>query len=187
MISKSLKKSIKNANINCNDEEILEIIEGMSEEEINHANKIGIKHWKVLKKLVLKTIDKELDLNQDEVIGKYLIWGPLAITNVNMLSSGGIFYYRIIITKEKVIYYGFDQGFKKVESKTKNITDIINIKQSKVSSINPKDRISINFQDGSVIILLALEKDSRQDIGQLINTLGELNITLSQVNHFMNE
>ena len=189
MLSKSLTKAINFANITCNESEVEEIISTMSEEDINHTGKMGIKHWKVLRKIVINNMEKDLNLDEAQVVNRYFIWGPCAYGNINTLSSGGVFYYRIIITKTHFIAYGYDQCFRLIEKHNKEIQNLESIKQGKAGSMGfiPRDGAIFKFLDGTKVIILATDKFARHDAGLIIKDLSTLNPGLTQVNIFLDE
>lgn len=185
-MSNTLKKAIKKANINYDENEIQEITSTMTQEDIDHTGKLGIKHWKVLRKLVLKKMDDELKLNDNTVINKYFIWGVAAFAPVTMWTSGGAFYYRIIITNDTFYAYAYDQNFSCISRKSCQIQQIRSIKQGKAGDygVLPRDGIIITTEDKSKVILLGSDKYAKSDLGCIIRDLSAVNDSLTQVNIF---
>lgn len=186
-MEKSIKKAVKNTNLTFNEDEILGIITGMSEEDINDTGKYGIKHWKVLRDLVIKRMDEELKLKEEDIVSKYLIWGlSAAISVITYANSGGVFYNRIILTKNKLYVNGYDQLFRCIERHSINIADIDGISQGKAGKYGmlPVDGAFINTVDGKKITLVGKDNYARKDIGLLINDLISLNNELPKYNIF---
>lgn len=182
----TLKKAVIKANIVYDENEVQEITSSMTEEEINNSGKLGCKHWKVLRKLVLKKMDDELKLNENDVVNKYFVWGIGAYGNVNMWSAGSAFYNRIIITNDTFYSQSYDQDFRCIGRHSCEIAKIRSIKQGKAGDfvVLPRDGAIISLEDKTKVLLLGMDKFSKSDIGCIIRDLSSRNDALTQVNIF---
>lgn len=175
-MQKSIIKAVKNANIAFNEEEVNEILKDMTEEQINYTGRLGIYHSIVLIRLTRKKMYEELALEKTSVISDNLLWGPMGITSINRYSAGGVFYYRVIIDKEKVYIYGFTQEFRAISKHTKSIDELSSIWQGHTGDYGLVicDSISLKFSDGTKVVLIGRDRDTKESLYEIVEDLKTL-------------
>lgn len=186
-MKKSIIKQVKKANIVFNEVEIQEILNGMTEEEVNDKGKLGIAHYKVLVRITKRKMYEELALSKEDIISDYFIWGPMAFSNINSMTAGGVMFYRIIITKNILYAFGYDDWFRTIERHKKEINQVDKINQGRVGGFIPRDGIIIKFMDRTKIILLGITNDTKVTLYNIIEDLRTLKPDIVNENIFLED
>lgn len=183
-MEKSIVKAVNKANIVVNEEQIQRIIDRIGVEAANENSSHGAPHWKILRELRLEEIDSII--GNAEVHSKYLLWGPASHGTISPITTGGAFYVRIVLTKDKIYSFSFDQLFRKVANYEKPLSEIDKVRQGKAGAgfVLPYDTVQIRFKDRNNITVIAKGEYSRTDLRDLVNDFKDLGLDFIEYNKF---
>lgn len=176
-MNKELSKLVLGLNWKVSEEEVNNIVNELGEDV--EKSKYGVRYYQVLKNIVCKKVDEELNLNESEIICKIIALGGVAFTNATLMTSGGAVYYRVVVTKSKIYSYSFDYFFKLVSKLEYNLSEIkeIKIAEAGQDGIIPYDGYQIGFNDGKFIILYSINKFAVKDLDILKDKLIEQGVS----------
>ncbi|MGL5353463.1 MAG: hypothetical protein ACRDA5_09065 [Clostridium sp.] len=157
----SLKERNKELNINISEEGIMDIKNALGEKAEDYLN--GVKHGRVLRDVTLKAVRDEVISKYGEVEHETFATNAYGTTNIGFM-AGGALYFKIFITKEKLITYSFSEFYKvvdKVEVKIKNI---------KGAGLYEDNIYYIEYADKIIYLGYTLEK-TKVELDNIMETL----------------
>lgn len=122
---KELKEANDEFNIDISLNDMLRIKNAMGKQGDEYEH--GIRNANVLKYIILKVIDKDIGYLKDELIDELFVPSFISLPGVNTsyINYGAIYFFKMYLIKDKLIYYGISERFKIVNRK---VIDIKNIK-----------------------------------------------------------
>lgn len=125
VLLKELKEANDKYNIDISLNEIMSLKEslGTSGDKVEH----GIKNANILKYIILKTIKIDMEPLKDEIIDEVFVPSFISMPGVNTsyINYDATFFFKLYLTKDKLIYYCISDRFKITNKK---IIDVKNIK-----------------------------------------------------------
>lgn len=185
MLLKELKESNRKFDIDITLEDILKIKTEMGKygDEYEH----GIKNSNVLKYITLNVIDKDIKQLKSEVIDELFVPSFISLPGVNTsyINNGASYFFKLYLTKDKLIYYGISERFKIVSRKVIDIKSIKSIgksvKNTKLSKglawgVDTKSGYMsfIEFNNREIIYLNHLKSKYRKDVDRFLSNLEEV-------------
>ncbi|MEG1009807.1 MAG: hypothetical protein RSF67_08380 [Clostridia bacterium] len=130
MLLKELKDSTSKFDINISLNDMLKIKNQLGEKGDTFEH--GIKNSNVLKYIILKVIDKDMEHIKDEVIDELFVPSLISMPGVNTsyINYGASYFFKIYLTKNSLICYGITERFKIANKKTIDLKNIKTIGKS---------------------------------------------------------
>lgn len=118
----ALKKRNKELSINISKQEVLEISDYLGEKCEDYLN--GVKHGRVLREVALKACNLEVINKYEEIVTEvFTINGNGNGNNIGWM-VGGILYFKIYITLDKLIIYSFNEFYKVLNKVEINLDEV---------------------------------------------------------------
>jgi len=99
-------------------------------DNVNELDKAKDKNLIFLKNLVLKALENECPLKENEIIYSHFFHAGMDMdldcssTYLTYLTAGGCFYFQIYMSNKEIVIYGLDNYYKLIKSRKINISDI---------------------------------------------------------------
>lgn len=179
-MNKKVLKTVKNANIVATEAEIQEIVNRLGEENVESISPHGLKHWKVVRELRFKEVDEMV--KDEEIVSKYFCYGVAGYTAVSVANTGGIFYVRVILTKNKIYAVGYDQLFRIVSKSVESLSNISRVKQAKQGAmlVIPYDSLMVKFKNGENVTVVGKGELGKKDLASIVNDLKALGADIEE-------
>lgn len=166
-------------------EEILSLKNKLGEK--SNTSEHGIENSNLLKYIILKTIEKDMENLKSEIIDELFVPSFISLPGVNTsyINYNAAYFFKMYLTKDKLIYYGISERFKIVSKKTIYINDIKligksikNKRYSKGLAYGVDTRSGymsfIETKDKKIIYLNHLKCKYRKNVERFINSLEEV-------------
>jgi hypothetical protein len=124
ILLEELKKANSKFNIDISLDDILKIKKNLDKN--GDISEHGIKNSSVLKYIILKAIDKDMENLKDEIIDELFVPSFISMPGVNTsyINYDASYFFKLYLTKDNLIYYGISDRFKIVKKKMINLKDI---------------------------------------------------------------
>lgn len=157
----SLKERNSNLNIDITQAEVLDLSNALGSRSEDYLN--GVKHGRVLREVTLKATRDEVLSKYGDILSEVFANNTSGTTDLGWM-SGGILYLKIYITKDKLIYYGFNEFYKVVNKYEANIKDI------EGAGVHTAEKYYIECADKTIYLGYTLEK-TKEDLDKMIEIL----------------
>ncbi len=127
MLLEELKEANSKFNINVSLSEVLKIKKYLGES--GDISEHGIKNSNVLKYIILKVIDKDMESLKNEIVDELFVPSFISMPGVNTsyINHGASYFFKLYLTKDKLIYYGITENFKIVNKKIIDVKEVKSI------------------------------------------------------------
>ncbi|MDU1538027.1 MAG: hypothetical protein E6902_00275 [Paeniclostridium sordellii] len=127
MLLEELKEANSKFNINISLSEVLKIKKYLGES--GDISEHGIKNSNVLKYIILKVIDKDMESLKNEIVDELFVPSFISMPGVNTsyINHGASYFFKLYLTKDKLIYYGITENFKIVNKKIIEVKEVKSI------------------------------------------------------------
>lgn len=145
----ALKERNKDLDINVSEEDVLNIKNALGEKSEDYLN--GVKHGRVLRDVTLKAVRDEVISKYGEVEYETFATNAYGTTNLGWM-AGGALYFKIFLTKDKLITYSFSEFYKVVDKVE------VSIKKIKGAGLYEDNIYYIEYADKMIYLGYTLEK-----------------------------
>lgn len=147
--------------INVSDEEVLKISNELGVESEEYLK--GVKHGAVLREVTLKAINDDVKKNYGEIVSEVFTTNAMDMSNVIWLAEGTV-YFKIFITKEKIITYSFTKFFKVIDRSESDIKAVLG------AGLCEYKKYYIEYGE-KIIYLTYTSEDTKNEIEKIIDIL----------------
>lgn len=162
-IIKDLKERNNKFNINISESEIIDISNGLGDDLDKYLD--GIKHGRLLREVALKAVNDEVISKHKEISSEVFVNnGYIYKESMTGWKYEETMYYKIYITKENLIVYGFTELYKIVDKIEVNIKDI------KSAGLYKDNKYYIEFSN-RIIYLGYTSTKTRDELDKITNIL----------------
>lgn len=157
----ALKERNRELDINISEDEIIHIKNVLGEKSEDYLN--GVKYGRVLRDVTLKAVRDEVLNKYGEIEQETFATNAYGTTNIGWM-AGGALYFKIFITKDKLITYSFSEFYKVVDKVE------INIKNIKGAGLYEDNIFYIEYADKIIYLGYTLEK-TKIELENIMETL----------------
>ncbi|MGL5087392.1 MAG: hypothetical protein ACRC68_17025 [Clostridium sp.] len=162
-IIKELKERNNKFSINICNAEIIDISNGLGDDLDKYLD--GVKHGRLLRAVALKSVNNEVVNKYKEIVGEaFAKNGYIYKESMTGWKHDETMYYKIYITKDTLIVYGFTETYKIVDKIEVSIKDI------KSAGLYKENKYHIEFSN-RIIYLAHTQTKVKRELEELINIL----------------